>query len=166
MTDLNQNPYAVTCLSLCILSSPVLQILYDFQGILHGLTRLGTLDVDNCTNPAVVMFKFCPVKRRFGNIHLCIKHLILSFSFLAAPPCTASAAYFLCMGLRIKKQPKNSMNRLWLLEILYFSIHFFHYKKFFAVCKDFFAKFFNFLTNFCIFETAHRHAQNLYVLLS
>ena len=81
VADLYQNTNTVTSLAFCIFTGSVLQILYDSEGIFNRFTALRTFDVYNSTNTTVVMFKFCSVKRCFGNIHFCIKHLAFSFSF-------------------------------------------------------------------------------------
>ena len=57
MGNLKQNTDTIAGLTVCILSRSMLQILDNFQSILHGLVSLDSLDIDNRTNSAVIMLE-------------------------------------------------------------------------------------------------------------
>ena len=60
--DLRQNADAVTCLAFCILAGAVLQLFYDRKRILDDTSGTEALEVDDCTDTAVVVLKCGAVK--------------------------------------------------------------------------------------------------------
>ena len=68
--DLQKDTYTVTGLSLSILTCAMFQILYDPQSILHNCMTFLSLDVDYCTDTAVVMFKLFPVQTLLHSFSL------------------------------------------------------------------------------------------------
>ena len=53
----DKDTYTVTGFSFRIFSCSVFQILYDLQGVFHGIPAFYAFDIDACTNTAVIVFK-------------------------------------------------------------------------------------------------------------
>ena len=60
--NLKQNTDAVTGLSLCVLSCPVLQVFHNLQCIFHGFVALNAFAVHYGSDTAVVVFKLLPIQ--------------------------------------------------------------------------------------------------------
>ena len=73
---LGQDTDTVTGLAFCIFTGSVLQVFNDFQGIFYGLVTFLTFNIHTGTDTAVIMLKFLPVKRSFGEFILYFKHLL------------------------------------------------------------------------------------------
>ena len=76
MRNLGQNPDAVAGFALRVLPGPMLQILHDLKGVLHDLTALSPLNIHAGPDPAVIVLKLLPVKRRYRTGIFYIKHVI------------------------------------------------------------------------------------------
>ena len=61
MGNLQKNTDAVARLSFGVLSGPVFQILYNFKRIFHSRPALFSFNIHDCSDSAVIMFKFLPV---------------------------------------------------------------------------------------------------------
>ena len=57
MRNLKKDSHAVSCLSLCIFSGSVFQVLHDMECSLHRQMALDSLAVYHCADSTVVMFK-------------------------------------------------------------------------------------------------------------
>ena len=64
MGNLKQDADAVAGFSLCVLAGPVLQVFYDPESIFHCLMGFKTLDIDHCSDSAVIMLKIPVIKPR------------------------------------------------------------------------------------------------------
>jgi len=69
MGDLEHNPHAVAHLSGGILPRAVLQMLYDFQRVIHHPVAPAPLNIDYCADPAGIMFKCAAVKALLYLFH-------------------------------------------------------------------------------------------------
>ena len=69
MRNLSQNTNTVSGLSFCILSGSVLQMLNDAQCSCHCVVSLPALDIYNCTDTTVVMFKTFAVQALLRCFH-------------------------------------------------------------------------------------------------
>ena len=62
MRYLKHNSYAVSGFAFGGLSGAVLQLFYDFKGVVNDLVRLPSFDAYDSSDTAVVVFKLCFVK--------------------------------------------------------------------------------------------------------
>ena len=91
--NLKHNSYAVSCLALCILSCPVLQILYNVQSLVHGFMTFYAFNISNRTNSAVIMLKSGIVQS---------ETFIISFSLLGSSgPCNSLNIFHICFLSKI-----------------------------------------------------------------
>ena len=69
MGDLEHNPHAVAHLAGGVLPRAVLQMLYDFQRVIHHPVAPAPLNIDYCADPAGIMFKCTAVKALLYLFH-------------------------------------------------------------------------------------------------
>ena len=62
MGNLKEDTNAITCFAFCIFSGTMIQILYNPQCVGNCIMGFFAFDIDNCTDTAVIMFKFLTVK--------------------------------------------------------------------------------------------------------
>ena len=74
--DLRKDPNAVSGLSFRILSGPVVKMFHDRQRVTHQLMALSSLDVNDSSDPAIIMFKGCVIKANalYGFQSFCHDH--------------------------------------------------------------------------------------------
>ena len=116
--NLCQDADAVTGLSFCVLTCPVLQIFHNLKCIFYCGMAFLSFDIDTGADTAVVMFKFRTVKRCFGDCIFYIKH---------------SFTPFLPYSQNKKKVAKSPCYRTLLCDLCY------HYTPFLSRCKQLFS---------------------------
>ena len=62
MGNLKEDTNAITCFAFCIFSGTMIQILYNPQCVGNCIMGFFAFDIDNCSDTAVIMFKFLTVK--------------------------------------------------------------------------------------------------------
>jgi len=72
--DLGEDADAVAGLAVGVAAGPVLQVLHDRQGVVHGLAAAHAFDIDTAADPAVVVLEGRLVQRGGRGGFLCVKH--------------------------------------------------------------------------------------------